>query len=224
MNIYEKATGILGSPNAYGGSLSDLLTEVKRIRLKLGRQGYLLDNYLSMLLKAANTKLSFEAAEDGFTDSSDLRLLCTDLIYHIGEKKSHLQYALVQRAFEKNPDIAKYQESQTQINLLSALCFDEYLPFAAENFLFKLKKEIDEEYDLPAHRALYRNIVEVVGAPTMERLNLNLRQCFLTVPLLSLYIQGFTNDLLYCLTTRDEETSKQIFQLLLDNSTPGSDE
>ena len=50
----------------------------------------------------------------------------------------------------------------------------------------------------------------------METLNLRLKQRFLTAPLVPVFVQGATNDLLYCLLHRDSETNKQIFQLLVD--------
>lgn len=50
----------------------------------------------------------------------------------------------------------------------------------------------------------------------MEMLNLRLKQRFLTAPLVTVFVQGATNDLLYCLLHRDSETNKQIFQLLVD--------
>lgn len=102
------------------------------------------------------------------------------------------------------------------MNLLYALSFDAFLPFITEHFLEDTTRSIMNAYDPPTHRELYRKIVEIVGEPAMEKMNLHLKQCFLTVPLLTLFVQGLTNELLYCLTTRDEETSKQIFQLLLD--------
>lgn len=50
----------------------------------------------------------------------------------------------------------------------------------------------------------------------METLNLRMKQRFLITPLVSVFAQGATNDLLYCLPHRDSETNKQIFQLLMD--------
>jgi hypothetical protein len=50
----------------------------------------------------------------------------------------------------------------------------------------------------------------------MEQLNLMLKERFFTVPVVAGFMQGLTNDLLYSLTYRDSETSRQIFQLLMD--------
>ncbi len=52
----------------------------------------------------------------------------------------------------------------------------------------------------------------------MEHLNLLFCQQFLIVKTMDIFLQGMTNQLLYSLTCRDRETSKQVFQLLLDEA------
>ena len=50
----------------------------------------------------------------------------------------------------------------------------------------------------------------------LEELNQRLLRRFQLTPVLSAFIQGFADDLLFQLTWRDPESSKQIFQILLD--------
>lgn len=50
----------------------------------------------------------------------------------------------------------------------------------------------------------------------MENLNILYCQRFLIANAMDIFLQGMTNQLLYSLTYRDRETSKQVFQLLLD--------
>lgn len=54
------------------------------------------------------------------------------------------------------------------------------------------------------------------GETYMETLNLRLKQRFLTAQLVPIFVQGATNDLLYCLLHRDSEPNKQILQLLME--------
>lgn len=218
MNIFEKATGITGSFES-GSSLASLLAQAQEIRLKLGKRGYLLDSYLAMFFEAANEVLSFDAGDDGFEVGCKLRSLCVSLIDHSEKEKEQPLHDWVLNTLNENQEILQYQERFTKVNLLYALCFDHYLPIIAEQFLQTTKDSISNVYDSPAHRQLYQGIVEIVGEPIMERLNLNLKQLFLTAPLVSVFVQGLINDLLYCLSSRDKETSRQIFQLLLDERT-----
>lgn len=216
MNIFEKTTGITGSFEA-GGGLASLLTQAREVRLKLGKRGYLLDNYLSMFMEASNEVLSFDAADDGFEVGCELRSLCVSLIDRSEKEKGNPLYGKALNTLNENPEILQYQEQYTRVNLLYVLCFDDYLPMIEEQFMQATNKSISNVYDLPAHRQLYRSIAEIVGEPIMERFNLSLKQLFLAVPLVSVFVQGLTNDLLYCLSSRDKETSRQIFQLLLDD-------
>lgn len=63
MNIFETHEGFSGrfDPDSTGGALQSLLTLAGKIRLKLGKQGYLLDSYLSLFLEGANAMLTYEA-------------------------------------------------------------------------------------------------------------------------------------------------------------------
>lgn len=92
MNIFEKITGITGTLSGYGGNLLDLLKQAKEIRTKLENKGYLIDNYLSQFMAAANECLSFEVAEEGFESSNELRKLCRSLINNSDGEKIPYEY------------------------------------------------------------------------------------------------------------------------------------
>lgn len=219
MNIFETHTGFSGcfNPDSTGGSLQSLLTLARDIRLKLGRQGYLLDSYLSLFLEAANAVLIYEAADDGFERGGELRSLCFDVIDQGGTEKDHPLYATALNTLIARTDILRYQERHTKMHLLYAILSDEFLPFMAKHFQQEVDDRLGATYDSPKLTGLFSRISGVVGEPQMETLNLRLKQRFLLTPLATVFAQGVTNDLLYCLTSRDSETSKQVFQLLLDN-------
>ena len=63
---------------------------------------------------------------------------------------------------------------------------------------------------------LYENICGFVEESEMEELNRQLQLRFQVTSTRAAFLQGYANELLYQLTWRDPETSKQIFQLLLD--------
>lgn len=220
MNIFEQHAGFTGrfDADSTGGSLLSLFSQAAEIRQKLGVRGYLLDNYLSMFLAAANTVLSFEAAEEGFSRSNDLRKLCFSILDGSEKEKGHPLYNRAMNTHLEKREMMQYQERQTKMNLFYTFMFDEFLPFAVGQYLEEAKNEISNAYDQPTFLSLYRDIAEEVGEPLMESLNLRLKQRFLVAPLASVFVQGLNNDLLYTLTTRDRETSRQVFQLLLDHS------
>ena len=218
MKIFETHEGFSGrfDPDSTGGTLQSLLTLAGDIRSKLGRQGYLLDNYLSLFLEGANAMLAYEAGSDGFERGGELRSLCFDVLDRDGTERDHPFYNTALNALIGRVDIMRCQERQTRMNLLYASLADEFLPFAVKHFLREAESRIGDNCDIPKLTDLYQRISEAVGETKMETLNLRLKQRFLTAPLVTVFVQGATNDLLYCLLHRDSETNKQIFQLLMD--------
>ena len=218
MNIFESHEGFSGrfDPDSTGGTLLSLFTLARDIRLKLGKQGYLLDSYLSLFLEGANAMLAYEAGSDGFERGGELRSLCFDVLDRTKAEKDHPFYDTALNTLIARMDTMRYQERQTRMNLLYVALADEFLPFAVKHFLREAVRRIGDGCDIPKLKGLYQRISEVVGEPLMETLNLRLKQRFLTAPMVPVFVQGATNDLLYCLLSRDSETSKQVFQLLMD--------
>ncbi len=184
--------------------------------MKLGRQAYLLDSYLSLFMEGANAILAYEAGSDGFERGGELRSLCFDMLDRGGAEKDHPFYDTALNTLIGRVDIMRCQERQTRMNLPYATLADEFLPFAVKHFLREAESRIGDNCDAPKLTDLYRRISEAAGEALMETLNLRLKQRFLTAPMVPVFVQGATNDLLYCLLHRDSETNKQIFQLLMD--------
>lgn len=178
MNIFEQYAGFTGrfDADSTGGSLLSLFTQTAEIRQKLGVRGYLLDNYLSMFLAAADTVLSFEAAEEGFSRSNDLRKLCFSVLDGTEKEKDHPLYNRAVNIHLEKREMMQYQERQTKMNLFYTIMFDEFLPLAVGQYLEEAKESISNAYDRPTFLSLYRDIVEEVGEPLMESLNLRLKQ------------------------------------------------
>ena len=91
MNIFESNEGFSGrfDPHCAGSTLQSLFVLAGDIRVKLGKQGYLLDSYLSLFLEGANAMLAYEAAECGFDRGGELRSLCFDMIDRTKDETDH---------------------------------------------------------------------------------------------------------------------------------------
>ena len=67
MNLFERMDAFYGSEDR--GKESDPLLSIlrlaKRIRLSLGPKGYLLDNYLDLVLQGLDMGITSEAVEEG---------------------------------------------------------------------------------------------------------------------------------------------------------------
>ena len=91
------------------------------------------------------------------------------------------------------------------------------LAYSTTHFVKEKAKSLNGIVDEIRMKELYKQISSVTGEAMIEELNLKLKQRFLIAPAVKVFVQGMNNDLLYRLTTRDDETSRQMFQLFLDN-------
>jgi len=128
--------------------------------------------------------------------------------------KEHPFYQAVKQSFEKQP--YTYQERTTVMSLHSVLLADAFTEYAARRYLQEQESMLNVLDDVKL-RELYKKIVNIVDENLMEQLNLALKERFFIVPVIAGFMQGLANDLLYSLTYRDSETSKQIFQLIMDD-------
>ncbi|MDI6880737.1 MAG: hypothetical protein QMC95_09115 [Desulfitobacteriaceae bacterium] len=82
MNIFENESGILGSASVDNlkRAFKEFLRQATEIRIRLGKQKYQLDKYLSYLFEATNGILAYEAASEGFETESTLNSLCTEIL------------------------------------------------------------------------------------------------------------------------------------------------
>lgn len=219
MNIFENESGILGNATVDNikQSFKDFFKQATEIRTRLGKQRYLLDKYLSYLFEATNGILAYEAATEGFETESTLNSLCAEMLKGDAKSKDHPFYEQVKAFIDAHP--LKYQECYTQQSLYGAMLSSSYLESVYEQYYTDIVADIRVFLDIVDLNNLYNKICEVLGGEKeMEQLNLLFYQRFLIVKAMDIFLQGMINQLLYSLTYRDRETSKQVFQLLLDEA------
>lgn len=219
MNIFENESGILGSASVDNlkESIKEFFKQANEIRTRLGKQGYLLDKYLSYLFEATNGMLVYEAATEGFETESTLNSLCAEILKGDTKSKAHPFYQQVKTFIDAHP--LKYQECFTQQSLYSVMLLGSYLESVYEQYYADLLDDIRAFLDIVDLNNLYNKICEALGGEKeMEHLNLLFCERFLIAKAMDIFLQGMTNQLLYSLTYRDRETSKQVFQLLLDEA------
>lgn len=218
MNIFQNAETFYGgeSKEVAEVPLLSIFRLAKQIRLQLGPKGYLLDSYLDIVFQGLMSGSVSDVLEDGLNAAFDLQ---PSLLQHIVEGAKpdmpHPLYHRVQEVYEQNPSVKSFQEHRTRMYLLMALLGDKPLVSALSEFAAEQHSCLLSTIDIVVLRELYRDICRYVNESLMEELNRKLRR-FQVVSLRDAFLQGYTNDLLYQLTWRDPESSKQIFQLLLD--------
>lgn len=214
---FEKEKDFIGdvSVSNMRCSTEEFFVAVRNIRRQLGKQAYLLDKYLLYLMEAENRTLAYEPGVEGFDRFSELREMCGDIIR--GEKKNtgHLFYKLAEDFIGTNP--LSCMEIQTKIALYTVMLSGYYLEFMATEFYRSQQSGLSDVLDMTDFRQLHGRICELLGGDEdMGHIDRLFRRCFLAVTPMACYLQGMANGLLYELTMRDSESSKLVFQLLLD--------
>jgi len=196
-------------------TMNEFLELTVTIRSRLSKQGYLLDKYISIVMEAANATLLYDAAERGFNASSELRHLCLSVMDGKVDCADHPLYEKVKEYIGSHP--LEYLEVPTKQSLYCIALAGDFLEHTAAGYYQRQKEKQREVFDIVYLRDLYRKISAILGGEDeMERLNLLLRQRFLIVTPMAGFLQGLTNDLLFCLTHRDVETSRLAAQLWLE--------
>lgn len=215
MNIFYEYGGIFGKAETahLNRTMEEFLQLSSTIRGKLGKQAYLLDKYISMILEGTNATLVQEAAEQGFAMSGELRRLCHSVMDGTEDDKEHPLYEKAREYICSHP--LPYQEQATKLDLYHIALFSDLMEYATKQYHDRQKEKQRAVYDIVYLRDLYRKIGTIIeDEGLMEQLNLLLRQRFLIVTPMVAFLQGMTNDLLYSLTSQDIETNHYSFQLL----------
>lgn len=219
MTIFKESKDFIGqfNENADIITLKEVLSTANKIKVDLGKKGYLLDTYLTQFFEAINNTLAYESADLGFYTACSLQKLSLSFRVKKEDCIGHPIYEKAVEVLRANHSILEFQERHTQINVLYLSLVDDFLPQMIKEFIAEQESELHNVLDELKLQQLYRNISCVVGEIQMERLNLLLKQKFIISSPLASFTQGFTNDLLYRLLGKDIETNKLGFQLVMDN-------
>lgn len=217
MNTFYEYEDIFGKaePAHLNRALQEFSELAVGTRRRLGRQAYLLDEYISLILEGANATLLHSAAESGFGASAELRQLCLGIMDGKTDCAEHPLYEKAMAYIAGHP--LAYQERHTKLNLYCIALAGDYLEYAVGEYTRQQKESLQLVLDVVHLRDLYRKIGAIIGGEdALEQLNLLLRQRFMLVTPMAAFLQGLTNDLLYALTSRDIETSRLTVQLWLE--------
>ena len=128
--------------------------------------------------------------------------------------KNHEIYQVAKKFIENNE--FKHKEKHTLLEIYCALFTPKFTDFTVKKYINKIKQQSSAVLDIIELRQMYENLSAIVGQPKMEALNSEIMESFLFCPVVNSFLQSITNHYLLCLLYRDEETSKQIFQLITD--------
>lgn len=216
MNIFKRESDIFGqySSEKVYESLKKFFKITKRLKKKLGEDSYKLDRYLNTLLKSINFEFNANAAAEGTEAYRILRGICFSILNFDTSYQSHGFYHTAKEFIESNK--FNYKETHTLLEIYSALLTPKFADYVVKKYISKLKMQSSSVLDIVDLRNSYEHLSNLVGKPKMDSLNSAIMESFLFCPVVNSFLQSITNNYLLCLLYRDEETSKQIFQLITD--------
>lgn len=189
----------------------------REVKKRLGDDGYLLDNYLAMILEAVNGNTIQQAFDDSENSFNEVSRLCLKIregkdIYDEDIQKRRL-YPEVKKYIELYS--AKYKSPYTAMALtcISVTPIVMRKLYAEGIVVYSSRGRIDTV----RLKELYDQMCTYAGEKLLDRLNELVKTRFIIAPALNVYMQAATDELLFSLLQRDEVTSKQLFQLVLDD-------
>ena len=216
MNIFKDEEDICGRyfPVELNKATEDFFNISRKIRQKLGGKSYKLDQYLGWVLEIANSKLAVDAAEDGRRYFSEFRGLCKAILDYEPEVKNHEFYQTAKRFIEDHR--YPYKEKHTLLEIYFVLLTPQFTNYAVKKFIEDVKQALSQEIDTILVAQHSKLIVDLVGEDEMVALNRAITGRFIISSTLNSFLQAITNEYLYCLLHRDPETSKRVFQLIME--------
>lgn len=204
------------APTDMRRSLEKLLTQAKEIQKQLGERKDLLDKYLACLLESGRSAYADVASEDGVETAQILRFICTDIVLR---KERFINYPFYQHAksyIESHP--VDCEDTFTKAALYAIALTRDYLDTEVSRFLHEQDQHLKSSLARVDLNELYHQICDIIGEESgMKNLDRLFRKRFLIITSLAGFLQGMAGDLMFELTYKDLKTSKQVFQLLLDD-------
>ncbi len=216
MDIFKNEADVYGKylPEELRKATDDFFTISRRIKQKLGDKSYKLDQYLGWILEIANSRLAGDAAEDGCRYFNELRCLCRDILDYEAIAKDHEFYQTAKEFIENHR--FPYKEKHTLLELYCALLTPQFTDYAVKKFTEDVKRRVNRKIDTILVVQYSELIIDIVGEEEMIALNKAITDRFIISSILNSFLQAITNEYLYCLLHRDPETSKRIFQLMME--------
>ena len=131
MNIFENQMYFIRGADSVSkrAIVKNILDLAAEIRGRLGSKGYLMDKYLSLILKTANQVLCHDAATQVFDAGSELRRMCTSFLKN-EPLTEHPFFENVMALMESHP--LDFQERVTKCDIYFSLLADEFLASALD--------------------------------------------------------------------------------------------
>ena len=187
----------------------------KAMRKDLGKNGYYLDEYLSIIFKTlANLDLTTAIP---MVDSicwnvvKDCHIVCEN---QKNREKSGF-YSFVKKYIDTHP--IKYSDEETKVEFYASQILTDNLELFIQKFISDFNKKILYEIDYPISNEMYKKISNLLGEQRMKKLNDLMYEAFTFCPLIVAMAQQIVSRCIGMFLYRNPETSKNIYRLMIEN-------
>jgi hypothetical protein len=220
MNIFTHETSIVGDVEMavkLEDTSRNFWKQAEVIRKKLGNRKYLLDEYLASLFEAVSLTQIDNVTTISTNEGFALVEICTGIVHGEAKRTEHPFYPNAKTFIDEHP--LQFLEPLTKVAIYWSLLAGKFYEAACKDIADKILDLFFTELDLTLTNEIYETIGELLGEEKpMESLNMLFRQRFLLSDAITIFIQGASPQIVTWLEYRDKETSRQIFQLLLDEN------
>lgn len=197
------------------GTHKKLMRTINNIRMTLGKQSDLLDNYILGVLTAINKISVLDAVDEGFQEASmELRELCAGIRDGAENVVLHPFYPMLKEYMDKHPcpNVGIY------VDYYCAGVSIEYAEFALNRYLENRKMQLQEKMKEAQVDILKGRLMELVDHAVLVRLCDLLCQRFFVSSPSKVFIQCMADQyVLNCLTQNGN--SRHVLQYILADET-----
>lgn len=221
MNIFKNMEVLFigPSPEHITKYVSDFWKLAGKLRADLGKNGYYLDEYLSKVFEVlSNLNLNNVA-----TIADDM---CWNIIgdwYTIFEldtaKEKSEFFDLVKEYVDTHP--VNFEHKHTRCEFYAANILIEHLNIFTDKTKFISRKNTLSQIDYIVSNKMYEKISYLIGEKRMEILNETMCEAFVFGPIMMAAVQQIVIRVVQMLCYRDPESSKQLYQFMLEEKLNG---
>lgn len=218
MTKYITERDLLGEDGTVrmNAQLKDFLEAALDIRTRLGVRSYLLDEYVGSLIRGVTYLCAWEAASHGYDAVMDLNSMCSDCI---SEDFSHEREAFLNRVRALVDSLPlPFEHKAIKRDVYVLLIQGEYYQ---EKFGERHGYDAGEMRlvaDEVKLHVLADDISAALGSEEyIDRLNDLFLRRFVAATYEAMYMQGVVTSTAFALNSRDPDSGKMTWQLLLEN-------
>lgn len=221
MNIFESMKVVFNGPSCESitRDVSNFWKLCAELKSDLGKKGYYLDEYLSKIFE---TLARFDLVTVGEMASGICWQVQSDCYILCGaedEKEKSEFFDMVQDYINNHPKEFSHRHAKVQFYAGNILI--KHLNIFAEKVKLIYKKNALSEIDYPVSDNIYKKIAYLIGERRMEVLNEKLCEAFVFGPVMVSVVQQIVVRAIQMLCYRDPESSKLIYQFMLEEKSNG---